>query len=228
MRAKTKRIVIRFLALTGLLGAALVGFWITVYMPWALNWGATDQEIDRRMPGDEIVQRPTFNATRAVTIRALPEEIWPWIIQIGYRKAGFYSWDRLDNDGIPSAERIRSEYQNIRVGDTIPLSKETGARVVELDPNRSLLLVVDTNHDTHGPWTWAWGLYPQDDQHTRLVTRLRVRLDSSRSNLFLRTFEIVMMRKHMLGIKRRAEKAMRPDGGLARVRRPPVLPLQGD
>jgi hypothetical protein len=207
MRAKAKRIVIGFLALTGSVGAGLVILWITVYMPWALNWGATVQEIGRWMPGDEIVQRPTFNATRAVTIRARPEEIWPWIVQIGYRKAGFYSWDRLDNDGIPSAERILDEYQNIAVGDTIPLSKEAGARVVELDPNRFLLLVVETDHDAHGPWTWGWGLYPQDDQHTRLVTRLRVQLDSSRSNLFLTTFEIVMP---------------------ARVRRPPALPLQGD
>ena len=172
-----------------------------VYRPWALNWGATDEEIGRSMPGDEIVADPTFNATRAVTIDATPEEIWPWLVQMGYLKAGFYSWDQLDNDGVPSAERIISEYQGLAVGDTIPLDKNVSMQVTVMNPNRSMLWVI-----THGEvWTWAWGLYPLNPRQTRLLTRLRIRFDSVRTQVVADLGEIIMMRECMLGIKRRVE-----------------------
>ena len=157
------------------------------------------------MPGDEVLDRPSFNATRAVTIDASPEDIWPWIVQIGYRRAGFYSYDSLDNDGIPSAERILPEYQNLRVGDLIPLSRSAHARVTELEPPRSMALLFDVE----GTWsnaTWVWGLYREDDDRTRLITRLRVNARDPRSQLLLDFGEIIMMRKCMLGIKRRAEE----------------------
>ncbi len=175
-----------------------------LYRPWALTWGSTDEEIARLMPGDEVLERPTFNATRAVTIEATPEEIWPWIVQIGYRRAGFYSYDLLDNDGIPSAERILPEYQTLKVGDLIPLSKSADVRVTELDPPRLMVLVFEVE----GTWsdaTWVWGLYPENASHTRLVTRLRANAKGVRSRIFLDLGEIIMMRKCMLGIKRRAE-----------------------
>jgi len=177
-----------------------------VYRPWQLNWGATDEEIKRAMAGDEIVPDPTFNATRAVTVNAPAERIWPWIVQMGYRRAGFYSWDILDNDGIPSAERILPEYQNPKVGDLVPLTAKVKILVAVAEPNRRLLLV--TQSPT--PWTWSWGLYPIDAHRTRLVSRLRVRLRRLPSRLWIDAFEIVMMRKCLLGIKRRAER--RDDG----------------
>lgn len=186
-------------------GIAIV-FLIVVYRPWAINWGATDAEINRSMPGDNIVQNPTFKATRGVTIRAQPEEIWPWIVQIGYKKAGFYCYDWFDNDGVPSAERIVPEYQNLKVGDLIPLSAVMYVKVTELNPNQSMLWVFQ---EGSGPWTnstWAWELYQRDTQHTRLLTRLRVHTDSIISRVMLDFFEIVMMRKSMLGIKQRAER----------------------
>jgi hypothetical protein len=182
--------------------AVLVWF---VYRPWALTWGSTDEEVSRPMPGDEVLERATFNATRAVTIEATPEEIWPWIVQIGYRRAGFYSYDILDNDGIPSAERILPEYQDLQVGDLIPLSKTANVRVTGLEPPNSMVLVFEVE----GTWssaTWVWGLYPASESHTRLVTRLRANATKIRSRLFLDLGEIVMMRKCMLGIKRRAEE----------------------
>jgi hypothetical protein len=175
------------------------------YRPWALTWGSTEAEIARSMPGDEVLDQPTFNATRAVTIEASPEEIWPWIVQIGYRRAGFYSYDGLDNDGIASAEEILVEYQGLEVGDLIPLSKAAHVRVTELEPPRSLVLLFEVE----GTWsdaTWVWGLYPEAEDRTRLVTRLRVNADSIRSQFFLDFGEIIMMRKCMLGIKRRAEE----------------------
>jgi hypothetical protein len=191
-------------AVVGLAVALYAAVWL-LYRPWALSWGSTDEEISRSMPGDEVILKPTFNATRAVTIDATPKEVWPWIIQIGYRRAGFYSYDLLDNDGIPSAERILPEYQNLKVGDRIPLSSSADVRVAELESPRSMVLVFEVE----GTWsnaTWVWSLRPLDAGRTRLVTRLRANARGIRPRLFLDLGEIIMMRKCMLGIKRRAER----------------------
>jgi hypothetical protein len=159
------------------------------------------------MTGDAIVRDPTFDATRAITIVGDPEDVWPWIIQIGYKRAGFYSYDWLDNDRIPSAERIIPKYQNLAVGDSIPLSRAASIIVETLEPNRSMLLVFRDAAHEDGVWTWSWGLYPEDKGRTRLVTRLRVRQDRLATRLMMDAFEIVMMRKCLLGIKRRVEAA---------------------
>jgi hypothetical protein len=188
---------------TASLGAfvGLVAFFYSVYRPWQLSWGATAEEVARPMVGDGLIENPTFNATRAVTVNAAAERIWPWIVQMGYKRAGFYSWDILDNDGVPSAERIIPEYQNLKVGDSMPLSKDTDADVVDMERNSRLLLVFRSD----GTVTWAWGLYEIDAERTRLVTRLRWRTTSAVSQFMLDAFEIIMMRKCLLGIKRRAE-----------------------
>jgi hypothetical protein len=120
---------------------------------------------------------------------------------MGYKKAGFYSWDILDNDGMPSAERVMPEYQSLAVGDRMPLSDDTDAEVIALEPNKSLLLVFQSD----GTATWAWGLYEIDEDQTRLVTRLRWRAPGVFSQFTLDAFEIIMMRKCLLGIKDRAE-----------------------
>ncbi len=177
-----------------------------VYRPWALNWGATLDEVNRSMPGDQIASDSAFKATRAVTIRASPEEIWPWIVQMGYRKAGFYSYDWLDNDGIPSAERILQEYQTLEVGDIVPLSAQASMVVKVLEPEASLLLV-----GVKSSWTWSWGIYEEDSGHTRLVARLHADPKGIVTRIMVDLFEIVMMRKCLLGIKHRAEAVARSD-----------------
>jgi hypothetical protein len=184
-----------------LLAASLALLWF-VYRPWALNWGASNAEIARPMPGDDIVPEPTFNATRAVTIDASPAEIWPWLVQIGKGRAGFYSYDRLDNDGIPSSDTIMPLYQDLQEGDPVPLSDSVDALVTLLVPESAMLLEI--RHDDE-IWTWAWGLYPTEASQTRLVTRLRVNAPGIRSRMMLDFFEIIMMRKCLLGIKQRAE-----------------------
>ena len=181
-------------------------FFRPVYVQWQARWGATDEEVNQSMAGDDILKNPVFNATRAVTIKASPEEIWAWIIQMGYKRAGFYSYDRLDNDGIPSADHIIPKYQSLKVGDLIHLSKNCDARVTALEPHRNLALEFECSVE----WTWAWRLYQVDEHHTRLITRLRVQTKSIMSRFMLDTFEIVMMRKCMLGIKHRAESAHQP------------------
>lgn len=185
-------------------------FYLALFRPWQLRWGATEEEIGRPMPGDEIVEGPTFNATRAVTITASAEDIYPWIVQIGVTRAGWYSYDILDNLGRRSAERILPQFQDIQVGDIIPMSPDgkSGMWVKDFRANKWILW-----GDKKGDSTWAWGIYPEAESLFRLVTRVRIKYrwlsPSILFSLLIEFFDILMMRKCMLGIKRRAEaKAM--------------------
>jgi len=186
--------------------AALFLLYPRVIRPWQSRWGAADEEVARAMPGDDVVERPTFNATRAVTVAARPEEIWPWLVQMGCRRAGWYSYDWVDNLGIPSAERIVPELQHLEVGDLVPISPngKAGLWVKGFEFNRWLLWG-DEKEDV----TWLWALYPGDSDHTRLITRVRIHYvwtsPTILFSLLLDVGDIVMMRKCMLGIKRRAE-----------------------
>jgi len=101
---------------------------------WQMNWGASDEDIGRHMIGDELRIDPELNATRVVTINGTPEQIWPWLIQMGYKRAGFYAFDNLDNAGIPSADSIIPQLQNLQVGDSM-----TFLQVVEINSNESML-----------------------------------------------------------------------------------------
>jgi hypothetical protein len=182
-----------------------VGFF-GVYRPWHLRWGATPEEVARSMPGDEVVAEPTFNATRAVTVDARPEAIWPWIVQIGFGRAGWYSYDILDNLCRHSAERIVPQLQHIDVGDLVPLGpgEDAGMRVKAFEPGR--WVVWWDNQLT----TWTWVLDPMPDGRTRLVTRVRTRPSwrHPATVIWLLLTEVAdfpMMRKCLLGIQRRAE-----------------------
>jgi len=118
---------------------AVLALYLLVVRPRQLRWGATDEEVARPMPGDEVVRRPTFNATRAVTVNARPEHIWPWIVQMGFGRAGWYSYDLIDNLGRPSAERIIPELQKVAVGDLVPIFGKMGFWVRDFRPNEWML-----------------------------------------------------------------------------------------
>jgi len=183
--------------------------YLALIRPWQLRWGATNDEIKRTMPGDDIVGEPSFNATRAVAINAPAENIYPWIVQMGVTRAGWYSYDLLDNLGRPSAENILTEHQTIQVGDVIPMSPDgkQGMRVKDFSENKWMLW-----WDNKGDSSWVWEIQPEGEAHSRLVTRVRVkyRLFSSAIafNVLVEFFDILMMRKCMLGIKRRAERSL--------------------
>jgi len=187
----------------------LVFVYLTLFRPWQLRWGATDAEIKRSMPGDEIVGKPSFNATRAVTIHAPAQNIYPWIVQMGVTRAGWYSYDLLDNLGRRSAESILPEHQNIQVGDLIPLSPDgkQGMRVKYFRKNKWMLW-----WDEKGDTSWVWEIHPEGEGSARLITRVRVKYrffsPAILFNLLIEFFDILMMRKSMLGIKRRAEKLL--------------------
>ncbi len=186
---------------------ATAAIYIRLIRPWQLHWGATDSEIVQRMVGDEIVRTPTFNATRAVTIRALPEHIFPWITQMGVTRAGWYSIDLLDNLNRPSAETIVPELQHSQPGDVVPMSPDgkSGLYIKDFEPNQWMLW-----GDKGGDSTWVWELRPIDENSTRLITRVRMKYHWLSPmilfELLVEFTDIIMMRKCMLGIQRRAER----------------------
>ena len=126
---------------------ALVVLVMAVYFLWArpyqLRWGATDEEVNRSMPGDELDSHPTFLATRAITINGTPQEIWPWLLQMGYTRAGYYGYDIFENlgsqRGIPSAVTILPEFQNFKVGDVVPISPAASMLFYAIEPDRYLI-----------------------------------------------------------------------------------------
>lgn len=191
-----------------ILTAATLGGLLTGYRAWHLRWGATQDEAVADMPGDEVIHHPHFSATRAVTIAAPPSCVWPWIVQIGFGRAGFYSYDALDNLGRPSAWTLMPEYQQVQVGDVAaPMAASptvnTSFRVREVVPFETLVWEKPDS-------TWAWRLLRVSAHETRLVTRVRVRyslpsLDGFAGMLLMEIGDFPMMRKQLLGIKQRAE-----------------------
>ncbi len=126
--------------------AALTGVVLSIYRvaihPWHLRWGASDQEVRRAMPGDELVQGGG-STTRVITVAAPAERVWPWLVQIGYGRAGWYSYDWIDNDGRPSADRILPDFQDLWVGDRILIAPGMGSTVCAVEPDRYVLNVSD-------------------------------------------------------------------------------------
>jgi hypothetical protein len=180
-----------------------------LYRHWHLRWGATDEEVHGPMPGDELVPTASLNATRAITIDAPPELVWPWIVQMGYRRAGFYTYALRDNAGFDSADRILAEYQPPKLGDWMPMAKQvnetTAFKVKAFATNQWLLWEKPDS-------TWAWKLLPLKGGRTRLITRLKARYawakpGSAILSLVLLEFgDFPMIRRVMKGIKARAER----------------------
>jgi hypothetical protein len=179
--------------------------------PWHTRWGATPSELRSAMPGDERFPRAQFHATRAITIDAPPSAVWPWLMQVGYGRAGFYSYDLLDSLGRPSAERVDPELQAVRIGDWVPMSPTvndtTAFKVDAFEPAAWMLWRKPDS-------TWSWRLEPVGNR-TRLVTRLRVVYNWRKPamalmSVFLIEFgDFAMMRRMLKGIRRRAVAASR-------------------
>ena len=199
-----------------LYGMFVIAVYFAVIRDLQMNWGATGEEITRTMMGDELLEKPDMNATRAIEIYAQPEEIWPWIIQIGYNRGGFYGFDNIDNGGHPSSDIILPEFQDLQVGDSIPGGEYKGQifnilEVAEVTPGREMAWVF-LKGTPWGGGTWSWRLYKVDENRSRLVSRLRQKysFDSFQGAVswsMIDAIEILMMRTTLRGIKLRAERA---------------------
>ena len=163
-------------------------------------------EARRPLPGDELVSNAGLRWTHGITIRARPAEIWPWLVQMGCRRAGWYSYDGLDNGGVPSAKRIVPELQQADVGDVFPMTPtaEDGFVVRAVDPGRALVL-----GDPTGSATWAFALVPVDEATTRLITRVRAGFERFLLGLLFallwRPIHFGMQRRQLLTLKRQVE-----------------------
>ncbi len=189
--------------------ALVMGAYWLVLRPYQLHRGSTDEEVQRPMPGDELASNPTYRATRAITIDATPREIWPWLIQMGYKRAGFYGYDIIENLGSPrgitSAERIVPEDQHPQVGDELPISPAGGLVFYAIEPDQYM---VWSGGPGWGGYTWA--LYPIDETHTRLISRARFNYTWSKPpqlalDVFTEFAEHLAIPKILQGVKGRVE-----------------------
>jgi hypothetical protein len=187
---------------------------IVLLMPWMDRWGASAQEINASLPGDELVPSPNIGYTRAVSINASPDQIYPWIVQIGAGKGGWYSYDWFETNILrcqnSNADRIRDEWQGLQVGDKVKMCPDENMPpayiVARMDPNQAIVL----GHQDGDRWVevWQFVMVPQQDGSTRLVIRSRSEMGGWFWNI-MRPGEFIMMRGMIQGIKDRAEKMAR-------------------
>jgi hypothetical protein len=222
-------------ALLALGGAGYAGYQL-VLKPWWRRWGVMPDEAIAPLPGDEVVPDAMTSETRGITIDAPPAAVWPWLVQMGYGRGGWYSIDQLDMRG-KSAERIVEAWQGLAVGDVVPMHPGGGFEVKVLEPNRALVLFGDPS--TMQPMThpegeelpaglaasgsflaatpsefrasWSFVLEPLGPSRTRLIERMRYwsaeGTPVTKAALSLLGFgAFVMMQRQMTAIRERAER----------------------
>jgi hypothetical protein len=174
-----------------------------------ITWGASGEEAEARLPGDELLADAGMISTRAVTIDAPPSSVWPWLVQMGVGRGGAYTYDWIENLlglDMHSVDRIVPELQELEVGEVLPLQPSgPGMRVEILDPERTFSLRSEDER-----WVWTFVLRPGNGG-TRLLSRNRAATQgaSLAQRLALLAMEpgsLVMERKMLLGIKERAER----------------------
>lgn len=180
-----------------------------------LRWGATDDEVTAPLPGDALVAEPDLVATRAITIRARPVEIWPWIVQLGQNRGGFYSYDALENlvgCDIHSSDRIVPEWQEVHPGDPVHLAPELALTVAVVDPPRAFVLTGGVPMAEAAPpyeFSWAFVL-AEDHATTRLLVRERYAYTRWWAPLLVEPVSVVsfvMHQKMLRGVRDRAERS---------------------
>ena len=205
-RRLTRTTVIVVMALS-----ACLALYVAVIRPWHMHWGATQHEVACGIPGDSLVENPMEVTTRAITIHAWPEHVWPWLVQMGKGRGGLYSYDWLDRiAGVldaPSADTIMASFQYLKAGDTIPVGGSAGWPVAIAKRNELLLLDV---RDKGAHVTWAFSIQPSSPTTTRLIMRVRARLPRTWQLPLLWAAldpaEFLMVRRQLLGIRDRAER----------------------
>jgi hypothetical protein len=200
----------RLAAALVLLTIILAGYYF-VARPYQLHWGATAEEIARPMPGDELAPDPDFSATRAITIDARPEEVWPWVVQLGYARAGFYGYDILEGiaspTGLRSATEILPQFQNPKPGEELLLSAAGGLQYHTVQPPNVLIWTGPEEE----PWgQFLWLLEPTDDGQSRFISRIQWPYHRSQPgkigmDLFTDFTDHIAVREILVGVKGRVE-----------------------
>ena len=176
---------------------------------WYLTWGATAEEATGPLPGDELLPAAEMLSTRATTIAAPPERVWPWLVQMGSGRGGAYTYDWIENLfglGMHSADRILPQFQQLAVGDVLPMGKNgPGMRVEICEPRRALVF-----RSEDGQWVWSFTLRAAGGG-TRLISRNRISEAGASpgrrlaDRLIMEPGSLVMERKMLRGIRSRAE-----------------------
>jgi hypothetical protein len=217
---------------TGMVVGVVGVAYALVVRPWQLRQGATDAEVRRPLPGDDLVPNPKCGYTHAITIKAPVSEVWPWLVQIGCDRAGWYSHDWLHrlmgivgsvDDEHRSARRIVPELQDLKVGDLVEIALGMGYDVVGIEPER--VLILHSRLDT-GTWaslsgddplpsrylrsSWVWLFEAVDEATTRLIVRVRTDYNPGLLSALMAGIpnelgSLVMQPKTLRGIKQRAE-----------------------
>jgi hypothetical protein len=213
-------------------GAAAIGAWLALRR-WSSTWGATRAEVVASLPGDDIVERPRITSTRAVAIEAGPEDVWPWLAQLGQGRGGLYSYQRVENlvgCRIANADRVIPELQDVRAGDEIRLVPpdypvDLSFDVAVAERNRALVLrAKGTREEAFAQGmafpTWAFVIEPEGVGRVRLLARWRSDYESAFGPVLtwhlVEPVHFVMERKMLKGIKRRAERLARERAVAAR------------
>ena len=215
----------------GLTGAAIMAFSLaTPYLNLRRRrWGATEDEVRRALPGDDLVTRIKGEYIHAITIHAPAAEVWPWLVQIGQGRGGFYSYELLENMigcKMHNADKIIPELQHLEVGDSIPMHPSMGSpyKVAAIEPGRAFVLLLradtrtgktfemgDSLPDKYQNSSWVFFLDERNDGTTRLISRSRNDWSDGMGNtIFFGIFgpiTLEMDRKTLKGIKQRVETA---------------------
>ena len=214
----------------GIVGAAAIAVALLTPMLRSrrCRWGATDAEVHRSLSGDDLVPHSKGGYTHAITIRASAAGVWPWLVQMGQGRGGFYSYDWLENlvgCDIHNANRIIPELQHLGVCGVVRMHpKATPYRVAAIEPGRALVLQIRVDTQTGNTFeltdtmpgkylnqSWVFFLGELDGGTTRLISRSRNDWNRSLGNALVfgifGPISLVMDQKMLLGIKQRVEAA---------------------
>jgi hypothetical protein len=201
---------------------------LAVTRRWHQHWGASDQEITKPLPGDDLIPEARLDSTHAITIQAPADQVWPWLVQMGYEdRAGSYSYDRFERSIGRNLYQLDPNIPPLAVGDAMPFYPGAPMTVAVADPPHALVLWQVTSGgkaiDPAGPWgedyvawSWAFVLEPVEVARTRLLVRMRVSYQppfrwGPAMWLLVEPAHFVMGRRQLLGIRQRAETARLPD-----------------
>jgi hypothetical protein len=223
------------LRVAGVAASVAAGYQLA-FKPWRQKWAAGPEDAAKPLPGDDLVPDAQFNETMAVTMEVPPSAVWPWLLQLGYGRGGWYSYDLIDMEG-QSAREIVPELQALEVGQMVPIAPDAGFRVSVLEPERTLVLYADSESFERKPaageepveagrdkvlgflsdanmrdfrMSWAFVLEPLEGGRTRLLERFRTVTTpgpvAAITEPLISVGHFLMTRRQMLGIKERAER----------------------